>query len=163
MGTPMNGMEWTVSKQCAVNVDSHWMPYMFKRTEEIYRGLQLTADFRYNINPEYYYTNDLFDGFYLGPYAMYFDFNMGRKKHEEMSENRRYTGWGISGGVSVGYKMYLSKRFRLDFNLGLGFAHLQYDTYILGAENTRPIAKKDTRAWIGPTKIGVHLVYNLFR
>ncbi len=75
-----------------------------------------------------------------------------------------YKGWGISAGLSLGYKFYLSKRFRLDLNLGLGYAHLQYDKYQLGGEwADYPLELKDTRAWFGPTKFGVHLVYNLFR
>ncbi|MCC8174392.1 MAG: DUF3575 domain-containing protein, partial [Odoribacter sp.] len=60
-------------------------------------------------------------------------------------------GWGVSAGVSLGYKFFLSDRFRLDVNMGLGYAHLQYDTYGLGGEwNYKKYRKsiKDPRAWI---------------
>ena len=162
-GTPNIGAEFTISQQLSVNGDVLWAPYMFKEHEQVLRALIGTVDFRYYIRPKYYYTNDMFDGFYVGPYAMYGNFNIGLYKGANKT-SFRYQGWGVSGGVSVGYKFYLSKRFRLDLNLGIGYAHLQYDRYYLGGEWAEyPLSYKDTKAWIGPTKFGVHLVYNLFR
>lgn len=163
IGTPNIGAEFTVSQQLTVNGDVLWAPYMFKQSETVFRALIGTFEFRYYVKPKYYYTNDLFDGFYIGPYAMYGNYNVGLDKGEGQ-ESFRYNGWGVSAGVSLGYKFYLSKRFRLDLNLGLGYAHLQYDKYLLGGEwAAYPLAIKDTKMWIGPTKFGVNLVYNLFR
>ncbi len=163
VGTPNVGMEFTVSQQFTTNLDILWMPYMFKKHEEVLRALVGSADLRYYVKPRYYYTNNMYDGFYLGPYVEAGNFNIGFWRGEER-ESYRYKGWGISAGLSLGYKFYLSKRFRLDLNLGLGYAHLQYDKYQLGGEwADYPLELKDTRAWFGPTKFGVHLVYNLFR
>ena len=163
VGTPNVGMEFTVSQQFTTNLDILWMPYMFKKHEEVLRALVGSADLRYYVKPRYYYTNNMYDGFYLGPYVEAGNFNIGFWRGEER-ESYRYKGWGISAGLSLGYKFYLSKRFRLDLNLGLGYAHLQYDKYQLGGEWAGyPLELKDTRAWFGPTKFGVHLVYNLFR
>lgn len=163
VGTTNVGMEFTVSQQFTTNLDILWMPYMFKKHEEVLRALVGSADLRYYVKPRYYYTNNMYDGFYLGPYVEAGNFNIGFWRGEER-ESYRYKGWGISAGLSLGYKFYLSKRFRLDLNLGLGYAHLQYDKYQLGGEwADYPLELKDTRAWFGPTKFGVHLVYNLFR
>ena len=163
VGTPNVGMEFTVSQQFTTNLDILWMPYMFKKHEEVLRALVGSADLRYYVKPRYYYTNHMYDGFYLGPYVEAGNFNIGFWRGEER-ESYRDKGWGISAGLSLGYKFYLSKRFRLDLNLGLGYAHLQYDKYQLGGEwADYPLELKDTRAWFGPTKFGVHLVYNLFR
>jgi hypothetical protein len=163
VGTPNVGAEFTISQQFSVNGDLLWAPYMFKKHEEVFRALIGSVDLRYYFSPKYYYTNDMFDGFYAGPYAMYGNYNIGLYRGEG-KESFRHTGWGVSGGISLGYKMYLSKRFRLDANLGLGFAHLQYDKFPLGGEWAEyPLAVKDTKAWVGPTKFGIHLVYNLFR
>ena len=163
VGTPNVGMEFTVSQQFTTNLDILWMPYMFKKHEEVLRALVGSADLRYYVKPRYYYTNNMYDGFYLGPYVEAGNFNIGFWRGEER-ESYRYKGWGISAGLSLGYKFYLSKRFRLDLNLGLGYAHLQYDKYQLGGEwADYPLELKDTRAWFGPTKFGVHLVYILFR
>ena len=163
VGTPNVGMEFTVSQQFTTNLDILWMPYMFKKHEEVLRALVGSADLRYYVKPRYYYTNNMYDGFYLGPYVEAGNFNIGFWRGEER-ESYRYKGWGISAGLSLGYKFYLSKRFRLDLNLGLGYAHLQYDKYQLGGEwADYPLELKDTRAWFGPTKFGLRRVYNLFR
>lgn len=162
-GTPNIGAEFTISQQLAVNGDILWAPYMFKKHEEVFRTLIGSADLRYYVKPRYYYTNDMFDGFYIGPYVMAGNFNIGLYRGKNKT-SYRYEGWGVSGGVSIGYKFYLSKRLRLDVNLGVGYAHLQYDKYYLGGEYAKyPLAYKETKWWIGPTKFGVHLVYNIFR
>lgn len=163
-GSPNVGAEFTLSQQFTINGDFLWMPYMFKKDEEVFRILVGSADLRYYTKPKYYYTNEMYDGFYLGPYAMMGSFNIGFKKSDPKADSFRYMGWGVSSGVSLGYKFYLSKRFRMDVNMGLGFAHLQYDKFYLGGEwHDYPLERKITKMWIGPTKFGVHLVYNLFR
>lgn len=163
LGTPNIGAEFTISQQLSLNGDILWAPYMSKKHEEVFRSLIGTLELRYYVKPKYYYTNDLFDGFYVGPYAMAGNFNIGLYKGENQ-DSFRYKGWGVSGGASLGYKFYLSKRFRLDVNLGVGYAHLQYDKFLLGGEwADYALSKKDTKAWIGPTKFGVNLTYNLFR
>ena len=163
-GTPNIGAEFTISQQLSINGDILWAPYMFKKNhEQVFRALIGSVDLRYYVSPKYYYTNDMFDGFYVGPYVMSGNFNIGIYKGAGKT-SYRYKGWGISGGVSLGYKFYLSKRFRLDLNLGIGYAHLQYDRFFLGGEwSDSALSYKDTKSWIGPTKFGAHLVYNLFR
>lgn len=163
-GSPNLGFEVTLGNQLAINVEGLWTPYMFKKSESVFRVLQTSADLRYYIKPKFYHTNKMFDGFYLGPYVMYGNYNIGFNRTEPIQSNERYVGWGLSAGVNLGYKMYLSRRFRLDFNVGLGYAHLQYDVYPLGKEWTDyPIRRKDTKAWFGPTKFGIHLVYIINR
>lgn len=162
-GTPNLGFEMTLSRQFSLNADVLWMPYLFKKNEEVYRAFIGSVDLRYYFKPKYYYTNDMFDGFYMGPYIEGGNFNMGHFRGKG-KESKRYKGWGLSAGISLGYKFYISRRFRLDLNMGLGYAHLQYDVYRLGGEWAQyPVELKATKAWVGPTKFGVHLVYNLFR
>lgn len=164
VGTPNLGFEFTVGSQFAVNIEGLWTPYMFKKSESVFRVFQTSADFRYYIKPKYYHTNNMFDGLYLGPYVMYGAYNVGFNRADPVESNDRYVGWGISTGLNIGYKMYLSRSLRLDFNVGVGYAHLQYDTYRLGKEHSEyPYKMKETKPWIGPTKFGIHLVYNIGR
>ena len=147
-----------------VNTDVLWAPYMFKKNEEVFRALIGSVDFRYYINPRYYYTNDLWDGFYVGPYAMAGNFNIGLKRKDENKTSYRHKGWGVSTGITFGYKFYLSPRFRIDLNVGGGYAHLQYDKFQLGGEYANfPLEIKKTKGYIGPTKVGAHIIYNIFK
>ena len=161
-GTPNLGIEFTLGNKFSLNVEGLWTPYMFEKSESVMRILQTSADVRYYVKPKYYHTNNMFDGFYIGPYAMYANYNVGFRRVEPVNDNDRFLGWAISTGLNIGYKIYLSRLFRLDFNLGLGYAHLEYETYRLGKEFAKaPKDGIDTSSWIGPTKFGIHLVYNI--
>ncbi|MDR0745773.1 MAG: DUF3575 domain-containing protein [Mediterranea sp.] len=163
-GSPNIGFEYTLTRQVTLNTELFWMPYMFKKGEEVFRVLEGTVEARHYWNPSNFYTNDSWDGFYVGPYAMYGNFNIGLIKNKDKASSIRRKGWGVSGGISAGYKFAFGTRLALDINIGLGYAHLQYDKYLLGGEYANyPIEVKDTRQWIGPTKFGVHIVYNIFR
>lgn len=163
-GSPNIGFEYTLSRQITVNAEALWMPYMFKKNEEVFRVMQGTVEMRYYTNPGNFYTNDSWDGFYFGPYAMYGEFNIGLLKNNDPLESIRRSGWGVSGGISTGYKLPLNSRWGIDFNIGIGYAHLQYNRYYLGGQYVDfPISIKDTKSWIGPTKFGIHLTYNIFR
>lgn len=162
-GSPNIGFEYTLSRQTTINAEALWMPYMFKGGEEVFRVLQGSIDLRYYANPQNYYTNDSWDGFYLGPYAMYGNFNIGLERSGGKQSYRR-EGWGVSAGLSTGYRFAFNSRWGLDLNIGLGYAHMQYDKYYLGGEYANyPLKRKNTKSWVGPTKIGVHLAYNIFR
>ncbi|WP_291528900.1 DUF3575 domain-containing protein [Bacteroides sp. UBA939] len=163
-GSPNIGFEYTLTRQITVNAEAIWMPYMFKKSEEVFRALQSTVELRYYINPHNFYTNDSWDGFYVGPYAMYGNFNIGFLTNNDPLQSYRRMGWGVSGGVSGGYKYAFNSRWGLDFNLGLGYAHLQYDKYYLGGDYANfPLERKKTKTWIGPTKVGISVTYNIYR
>ena len=155
-GNPNIGFEWSVGRQMTINADALWSPYLFKKHEEVFRTLIGSVDFRYYINPRYYYTNDLWDGFYVGPYAMTGNFNIGLKRKDETKTSYRHKGWGVSSGIT--------SRFRIDVNLGVGYAHLQYDKFQLGGEFADfPLEIKQTKEYVGPTKVGAHIIYNIFK
>ncbi len=164
LGSPNIGFELTLTRQLTISGDVLWLPYLFKKNEEVFRAFQSSAEVRYYFSPKSFYVNDSWDGFYIGPYAMFGNFNIGLLKHNDPAQSYRRRGWGVSGGVSTGYKFAFNTRWGLDLNLGLGYAHMQYDKYLLGGEYVDfPLERKKTKAWIGPTKFGVHLVYNIFR
>lgn len=163
-GSPNVGIEYALTRQLTVNGEVLWMPYMFKKHEEVFRVVQAAVDFRYYVNPRHYYTNDSWDGFYIGPYGMFGNFNIGLLKNGDIAQSYRHKGWGVSGGITTGYKFAFGNRWGLDLNIGLGYAHLVYDKYLLGSEYVAfPVERKKVRNWIGPTKFGVNLSYNIFR
>lgn len=65
-GSPNIGFEYTLTRQLTVNGEVIWLPYMFKKNEEVFRSLQGAVEVRYYVNPHNFYTNDSWDGFILG-------------------------------------------------------------------------------------------------
>lgn len=92
-GSPNVGFEYTLTRQLTVNGEVLWMPYLFKKHEEVFRALQSSVELRYYVNPRNFYTNDSWDGFYIGPYAMYGNFNIGLLKHNDPLQSYRRKGW----------------------------------------------------------------------
>lgn len=166
-GSPNIGVEFPLSRQITVGGEAMWMPYMFKKNENVFRVLQATAEIRYYVNPRSFYTNDAWDGFYIGPYAMYGNFNVAWLKNGPPKEDqRRRVGWGMSGGITTGYKFSFNSRWGLDLNLGFGYVHLQYDKYPIGGEYSSieyAVDLKVTENLFFPTKVGINLTYNLYR
>lgn len=163
-GSPNIGVEYTLTRQLTVNGEVAWLPYMFKKHEEVFRVFQAVAEARYYVNPCNFYTNDSWDGFYVGAYVMYGSFNIGLLRHNDPLQSIRRVGRGLSGGISTGYKFAFNSRWGLDLNIGIGYAHLQYDKYYLGGEYVNyPLELRKVKNWIGPTKFGVNLCYNIFR
>lgn len=198
-GTPNAGIEWNIGSRCSISGDGMWMPYMWMNGEEVFKSLILSADFRYYVKPKYYYTNKSYDGFYLGPYVMWGNYNVGTSfwnltlnKEYTYGENGvnkdlietdedgniinydtdnaswqwyydRYVGWGLSAGVVLGYRFFVSNRLRLDLNLNLGYVYFQYAAYKLGSENGYPHTQRAVSDYIGPTKFGINLCYIIFK
>ncbi len=69
----------------------------------------------------------------------------------------------ISGGVMGGYRLTLSDTFDMDFTLGLGYGHFEYDTYDHDdATSTNPyIAKRVSKSSIIPIQTGVNLIWKI--
>ena len=63
----------------------------------------------------------------------------------------------LGAGISYGYKLPLSKHWGAEFNLGVGYANMKYDTYY----NVNNGAQLDTRVrhYWGITRVGASLVY----
>lgn len=94
--------------------------------------------------------------------------------------NRGWVGEGFGAGVGVGYVMGLSRKghWRLEFGLQVGFFHCKYDPYqyenpvdpnyrdglyyYKWTQSPSLFKKRQYRyTWLGPTRVGVTLTYDL--
>ena len=114
-----------------------------------------------------------FRGWYLQAYAHAGLFGICFDK------DRGWEGEGVGGGIGGGYVLPLSRKghWRLEFNLQVGYFVAKYDPYQYGNPKTgeedglyyfkwshdRDLFKKRQYRfnWIGPTRVGVTLTYDL--
>ena len=78
-----------------------------------------------------------------------------------LSKDTGYQGKLWNAGLTVGYRLYLSRGFSIDFNLGLGYTRSEYDSF--GMTDGIRVYKERNRAknlW-GPTQAGISLVWTL--
>lgn len=76
--------------------------------------------------------------------------------------NKGYMGqkWSYIFGLSYGYALPLNRRFRLDFNLGIGYFGGEYYEYLPEGDHYYWQVTKNRR-WFGPTKAEISLVWLL--
>ena len=120
------------------------------------------------------YNKKAFMGFYLQAYAHLAVFGIC------FDENRGWVGEGLGGGVGAGFVTPISKKghWKLEFGLQVGFFRCKYDPYqyenpvnpfyrdhlyyYKWTQKPSLFKKRQYRwNWIGPTRIGITLSYDL--
>ncbi|MDR1500021.1 MAG: DUF3575 domain-containing protein [Tannerellaceae bacterium] len=151
-GTINVGGEYAINKTFSVNLSANYNGWVLKKP---YTWKH------YLVQPELrYWFRESFNEHYVGAHLLYIGFDVERMSLPFFGFTRKslYTnGVAYGGGLSYGYHLYLTPRMNLEFSLGLGFMRLSYDK----AESYRNPGetKPWTRSYIGPTQIGVSVVY----
>jgi len=109
------------------------------------------------------WTCERFNGHFFGFHGLFSQYNVGGVKLGHFLEDPvfekgyRYEGYAYGGGFSYGYHWMLGKRFGLEFNIGVGVAHLSYDKF--RCERCGELLAKENNTYVGLTKAGVTLVF----
>ena len=115
------------------------------------------------VNPEVRFYMGEKKRFYLGAGFTYTHYSIRwRLLNNFVADNTYYNGDSYGGGITIGYQAQLSRRFSIDFNLGLGYTNFKY--------NSTTYADKDSKVAIGhsrdvskdlwgPTQAGISLVW----
>ncbi|MDR2891037.1 MAG: DUF3575 domain-containing protein [Alistipes sp.] len=105
-----------------------------------------------------YWFCQRFEGHFIGLHGIYGQYNVGKVGFlTDTFRLHRYKGWGVGGGIAWGYHLPMSRRWSWEFSLGVGYVWLNHDKY--DCYDCERLIKSDTRHYLGPTKVGVSLVY----
>lgn len=152
--TPDLGIEWRASDHVSVLVNATWTTWSWNDKERRYALREIAPEVRYYFGGN---TGGSLRGAYLGAQFKWGAFNY------KFSETGKQ-GDIIGGGITGGYVLKLNNTLNLDFSLGLGYLHADYDEYVLTeGEHIRVRSGSGTKNWWGPTSLGVSLVWNLFK
>lgn len=126
-------------KREAENVHKHWL------TEVQYR----------------YWTCQVMNGFFLGPYAHVGEFNLGNYNllpgTLRVAKNSRYEGWLAGLGFGIGYEYALAKHWNIGAEIGVGYTYINYKAY--ACERCGKLKDNDVYHYIGPSRIGLSILY----
>lgn len=150
---PTLGVEWRINRNVGVKLDGSlsWWSGSEGKVQKVWL-----------LNPEvrwYLLRDKRFYAGVAGDYGQYniYKYVLGRI----VSKDTGYQGTMWSAGVTVGYQLPLSRRFAVDFNLGLGYTKLHYDTFNM-IEGVRVNKDRDqSRNFWGPTQAGISLIWKL--
>ena len=159
---PTIGIEWRVNNNIGIKLDgsfSHWG----KETGKVQKMRFLSPEVRWYLGA----SKKLYVGA-GGNYGKYntYGYLFGALYPETVGYGG-YTGeTGYQGslwnmGVTVGYQLEITKCLSLDFNLGLGYTSLKYDSFNM-IDHVRIYNKKDqSKGFWGPTQAGISLMWTI--
>lgn len=143
--TPDLGIEWQFARRWSVAVDGSWTSWSWDNKNRRYALWEVAPEVRY-----YFSENNKF---YLGAQYKIGEFNYklsGTGKQGDLQ----------GGGITLGYKLPIGKSFALDFNVGAGCLHTDYETYQVTDGVRVKDGDRSKNVW-GVTDLGVTLVWKL--
>lgn len=151
--TPTLGVEWRPNVGFGIKIDGSrsWWGDEHGKVQKIWL-----------VSPEVrWYMLDT-KRFYVGASANFGEYNIYKGMLGGLfSDDTGYQGKLWSAGLTVGYQLYLSRSFSLDFNLGLGYTRLEYDSFTM-SNQTRVYKDRDkTKNFWGPTQAGISLIWTI--
>lgn len=139
------GVEMQLHKNVTVDFPVMWSISDIEREHAI-RGIAFQPEGRW-------WMKEAGKGHFFGLHAHFAWFNLKWQENRYQSEKRPLMG----AGISYGYKLPISKHWGAEFNIGAGYANIEYDTYY-NIENGAWINKRIRNYW-GITRLGLLLVY----
>lgn len=150
---PTLGIEWRINSNVGIKLDGSlsWWGGSSDKVQKMWL-----------LNPEvrWYLLRD--KRFYVGASGNYGQYNIYKYPIGSIvSKDTGYQGSMWNAGVTVGYQLYLSRCFSVDFNLGLGYTRFDYDTFGI-TDGVRVYKERDrTKNFWGPTQAGISLVWTI--
>lgn len=153
MTTTFNlGVEIGLGKQTSLDISGNYNPWDFSNNKRWKHWL---------VQPEFrYWFCEKFNGHFIGLHAHIGQFNLNKLALSDNMKTHNYQGDFYGAGLSYGYQWILSDRWSIEASIGAGYAHIKYDKYPCTECGT--IEKSDSRNYLGPTKIGISLIYFIF-
>ena len=144
--TPDLGLEWRICPSWGIAVNGSWTSWSWSDKDRRYALWEVAPEIRYYMGEK--------KAWYLG--AM---FKAGQFNYK-LSETGKQ-GDLMGGGITAGYVLRLNNALSMDFSLGLGYIHADYDRYEV-IDGVRVRRGSGIKNWWGPVSAGVTLVWNIF-
>ena len=158
--TPNLGVEFGLGKRTTLDISGGYNPWNLDGTPTDNKKWV-----HYLVQPEFrYWLCERFNGHFFGVHGLFGEYNVGGIEIPSlfggdalMDKNFRYDGTVYGGGLSYGYNWMWSKRWGMEFTLGIGAAYFEYDKY--GCDMCADQVGTGSKFYFGPTKAGISLVF----
>lgn len=152
--TPNIGAEISVGRKLTLDLTGGYNPWELGNNKKFKHWIA-QSELRY-------WFCETFEGHFLGIHTQVGEFNIGRINLPGLvfgsgSENYRYQGFFVGGGISYGYQWILSPLWNLEANIGIGYNYIKYDKF--EPCNCGEQLENKSSNYFGPTKIGLSIIY----
>lgn len=146
--TPNTGVEWRLGREMnwGLSVSGAFANWQWRHRSRRYSMWMIGPELRHYLS----------DRWFVGLHSYVGELNI------KLSNTGR-RGVFFGGGIVGGYRLPLSKRFDMDFTLGLGYTRYNKDNYIREDGRDVVICRNAYKNIIGPTQVGVILRYKIIR
>lgn len=147
--SPNAGIEIGIGQKFSVDMWAAYNAWKFRN------GMILNF---YLVQPEIrYWLCRKYEGHFVGLHGHYGHFNFGLMPFIPNLQKHILRGDLYGGGLTYGYHWALSDHWGLEAMIGAGFAYMDYKKY--RCEGCAEPAGSYTRNYIGPTRLGVSIIY----
>ena len=144
--TPDLGIEWRIKEKWALLVNASYNSWSWNDKNRRYGLWEIAPELRRYIGTQ----NRGYLGLMYKAGSFNYKFNTIGKQGDIMG-----------GGITGGYVLPLNRALSLDFSLGVGYLHADYDRYEV-IEGVRVRQRNECKDWWGPISAGVTLTWKLF-
>ena len=144
--TPDLGIEWRIDRNWSIQVNGTWTSWSRDNSNRRYALWEVSPEIRYHLGK--------MKRGYLG--VMY---HAGEFNYKTGGIGKQ--GDLMGGGLTGGYLLKLNRALGLDFSLGIGCTHADYEKYTVIDGVRVKQGKADKNYW-GVNRLGIGLVWNIF-
>ena len=150
--TPNLGLEVALADRWTFDFEGGYNPWTFNEEKNVkVKHFLVSPEFRY-------WFCESFNGHFIGINGNYTQFNVsGSLFPVEKFENSRLEGWAAGAGVTYGYACPISRRWNMEFTVGLGYWHSEYDRY--ESRKCGMFFDHNVISTFGPTDLGISFIY----
>ena len=149
--TPNVGLEFAVAPRWTIEVAGGYNPWTFNKEENIKaKHFLVTPEVRY-------WFCEAFQGHYIGLNGNYTQFNISGIPFIKKLEESRIQGWAAGAGLNYGYAFPISRRWNMEFTIGLGLWYTEYDKF--ERRKCGLFQEYVSRYAFGPTDLGISFIY----
>lgn len=145
--------EWEISDHMSFSLPIYYNALDWFNVESKFRVLGTQPELRY-------WFKDDFSGLFLGAHFTYSYYNISWNTWTYRYQDKGWKNPALGGGINVGYKLRLrplGDHWGLEFTLGAGYLHLDYDTFYNVANGRH--AGSFTKNYFGIDNASVSLTY----
>ena len=145
--TPDLGLEWRINRSWGIQVNGSWTSWSWDNKNRRYALWEVSPEVRYYIGKEK--RGYLSAIYHIGE----FNYKLGDTGRQ---------GDLQGGGITGGYQLRLNRALSLDFSLGIGCTHADYDKYTVIDGVRVKQGKQDKNYW-GVNHAGITLIWKFVK
>ena len=143
---PNLGVEWRPSERVGIVVNGGYAMWKKDSWEHNWAGWFVAPEVRIYLGEKM--------NWFVGPQLLAGSFNL-------KPGGKGYQGDVLAGGVMGGYRMKLSRCWDLDFTLGVGYVHLEYESYRREGNMNAYINDNLEKNTVLPIQAGVNFIWKI--